>query len=410
MKKFTKALVAGALAGVVATAVISATAASKTDTPRKYGDITQELGQPLLAKLKEKSFTATDGTVIPYRAYYSPAYSMEGEAATLIVFLHGSGGKGEDNVMQIADQVATVNFLASDSAETVLGDIPYIVIAPQCPTDKQWVDTPYKDGSYSIDTVEETPYLKAVYQLILKTLETENADKDNVMLGGISMGGYGTWDMALRHPETFNAIFPICGGGDPTKAALLKDIKIWTFHCDGDTQVPVEGTREMVAALEAVGADVMYTEYQKAAHNAWLPAMTDQKDPYLLEWLFEECTSYPIALSAGEGGSLEADSGKHRLGDSLRINILPKDGYEIESLNVNGKAAQYISDDSGNAYCEITVEEDTAVEAAFKPITEEAPTPDKKEGLPTGAKAAIAAAAVVAVAAGLTAIFKKKKK
>lgn len=421
MKTAVKIIVAGALAGAVATAALTAHASNskKEDAApagRDYSAITFDMTDRVLEKMEAKVFTSADGTALNYREYHSPAYSADGAPAAVFVFLHGSGGRGDNNIQQIGDQIATVNFLVSDSAEQVLGDIPYIVIAPQCPlyvdgVEKQWVATPYSQVSYNLDEVEETPYIKAVYELIKDTLDNKNGDRDNVMLGGISMGGYGTWDLAMRYPDMFNAIFPICGGADPTKAELLKDIKIWTFHCDGDGSVPVQGTRDMVEALQAVGADVMYTEFQKKAHNAWMPAMTEETDPYLLEWLFEECMAYTVTLTATEGGEIYKTEEKLRKGDTMRVDIAPDEGYEAESLTVNGEEVQFITDDSGSIYYECVVDGDMDIEASFKalPVAEEDKGGAEKEGLSTIAKVGIAALAVAAVT-GVTAIIVSKKK
>lgn len=435
MKTIVKILAAGAVAGLIVSALslsVAGTEESVQNAERDYSKIAFEMPDVVLAKTEAKVFESADGTALNYRVYYSPAYSADKskDPAAIIVFLHGSGGKGDDNTKQITDQIATVNFLVSESAEEVLGDIPYIVIAPQCPEGTQWVDTPYANGSYSIDAVAETPHLKAVHELILDTLEKDNADSDNVILGGISMGGYGTWDLALRHPETFNAIFPICGGGDPSKAALLENMGVWAFHCDGDASVPVSGSRDMMAALEDAGVSANYTEFNKVAHNAWMPAMTEVSDPYLLEWIFEDCLTYNVTVTASKGGVVESTTEKLRKGDTMRVEISPDEGYQPTSLYVNGTEVEFISDDSGTLYYECVVTGNMAVNAEFEKLAEESSelvlddgnsTEDsygaesgsdgesKKGGLSTAAKVGILAAAG-AVAGGIVALLVSKKK
>lgn len=419
MKTTTKILIAGTLVGAIAATALTAFASEDTSASdgkkRDYSAVTFDMTDRVLEKTEAKVFTAADGTALNYREYRSPAYSEDGAPAAVFVFLHGSGGRGDDNVLQIADQIATVNFLVSDSAEAVLGDIPYIVLAPQCPLnvdgeEKRWVDVSYKIGTYSTDEVAETPYLRAVYELIQASLTDLNTDAGNVMLGGISMGGYGVWDLAVRHPEMFNAIFPICGGADTSKAEQLKGMKIWTFHCDGDTQVPVQGTRDMVSALHAAGVDVMYTEFNKNAHNAWMPAMTEETDPYLLEWLFEECMAYPVSLKHNEGGEIYCTEERLRKGDTLRVEVVLNVDYNVESFTVNGVKAELLADEDGRLFYEGTVEGSTEIEASFAVVEDSVPAAAPKGFLHYAAKAGIAALGLAVVAGGAALIIAKKKK
>ena len=216
MKTVIKLIAFGALAGVVLAGIgASATESLEASAPSAidYSSISFDLPDRVLEKMEAKTFESSDGVNLPYRVYYSPAYNAADKEnpAMLIVFLHGSGGRGDNNIKQISDQVATVNYLVSDSADVALADIPFVVIAPQCANNTQWVESPWATGSYNINDVAISPQLNAVYELILQTLDADNIDKANVMLGGISMGGYGAWDLALRHPELFNAIFPRWG-------------------------------------------------------------------------------------------------------------------------------------------------------------------------------------------------------
>jgi predicted peptidase len=106
-----------------------------------------------------------------------------------------------------------------------------------------------------------------------------------VYLTGISMGGYGSWDLAARMPEWFAAVIPICGGGDETTAPKLKGLPIWCFHGAADKAVPVERSRTMVEAVKAAGGTVQYTEYEGVGHDSWSPAY---RDPATLDWLFRQ--------------------------------------------------------------------------------------------------------------------------
>ena len=398
MKKAIQLLTAGALAGVILTGISAAAAVD-------YSELQSDYGVRILEKMSAETFTDSSGTALNYRIYKSPAYNAEDKSkpAALFVYLHGSGGSESDNIKQITDQPAIVNYLVSDSADTFFKDLPYIVIAPQCPKTDQWVDLEYDTGSYSIDSIPITPSLKAVYELIQNILETENVAKNNVMLTGISMGGYGTWDLALRYPEAFNTIVPICGGGDPTKAAALKDMRIWAFHCDGDKSVPVAGSRDMINALKEAGIDAKYTEFEIASHNAWKPALEDVKDPYMIEWMIDGI-SYTVSIEA-EGEGTVSESKTLKRGESMTVDIVPAEGYQLSSLYIDGELAEAPE----GKY----VFENVTASHTVKAVFEEIP---KEKGLTTpqiiaiiiGIFAALTASGV-AVAVALVASKKKKQ-
>jgi predicted peptidase len=99
------------------------------------------------------------------------------------------------------------------------------------------------------------------------------------------MGGYGTWDLAARRPELFAAAVPICGGGDVKMADKLAKVPIWVFHGDKDGAVPVERSREMIAAIEKAGGKPKYTEYKGVGHDSWTATY---RDPKVIAWLFEQ--------------------------------------------------------------------------------------------------------------------------
>jgi predicted peptidase len=100
------------------------------------------------------------------------------------------------------------------------------------------------------------------------------------------MGGFGTWHFAAAEPKRFAAVAPICGGGDPARAALLKDTPIWAVHGDRDEAVSVEHSRRMITAIKRAGGSPRYSELAGVGHHSWTPAY----DPSfgLLNWMFEQ--------------------------------------------------------------------------------------------------------------------------
>jgi predicted peptidase len=120
---------------------------------------------------------------------------------------------------------------------------------------------------------------------LLGALEKEfKIDATRIYVTGQSMGGWGTWSIITQHPERFAAAVPICGGGEPNDAVRAKDIPIWAFHGTADHVVPVQYTRQMIAALRKAGATPRYWEYKDAEHAG--TAERGYCEPELIDWLF----------------------------------------------------------------------------------------------------------------------------
>jgi len=122
-------------------------------------------------------------------------------------------------------------------------------------------------------------------ELIEKLSQEFAIDRKRLYITGLSMGGYGTWDIIQRHPDMFAAAMPVCGGGDSAAAPLIKDLPIWVFHGDKDGAVPVIRSQNMVAALKQAGSKVKYTEYPGVGHNCWTQTYANQD---VLKWFFSQ--------------------------------------------------------------------------------------------------------------------------
>ncbi|MFJ2954289.1 prolyl oligopeptidase family serine peptidase [Streptomyces sp. NPDC087270] len=107
-------------------------------------------------------------------------------------------------------------------------------------------------------------------------------DPSRIYVTGLSMGGFGTWSLAVRHPERFAAIVPICGGLRDQGVDRIRHLPVWTFHGEEDTTVPIRFTEEIVAGLEALGSDVRFTRYPGVGHDSWTRTCDD---PDLYDWL-----------------------------------------------------------------------------------------------------------------------------
>lgn len=205
-----------------------------------------------------ETFTHED-TVLPYRLMLPENYNQE-ESYPLILFLHGAGERGTDNLTQMKNVFQKIANRNKDA----------ILLAPQCDPDNQWVDTPWAQGPYSVDDVPESNELQAVMALIKNVQENYSVDADRIYATGLSMGAFGVWDLMVRHNDVFAAGIACCGGGDPSKGMVLKDTPMYVFHGDADPTVPVTGSREVVSAIMEAGGEVIeYIEYPGFQHGIW---------------------------------------------------------------------------------------------------------------------------------------------
>jgi len=231
----------------------------------------QALGKPsraLLEKFHADTYTYSDGKKLPYRLF-TPENTDGKEKLPLIVFLHGAAGKGDNNLGQMTDQIVcpSVWALPENQAKN-----PCFVLAPQSSG----------FGGYAGWSREIVPMVKS---LVDEITAGHNIDSNRIYITGLSMGGYGTWNLLTLYPDFFAAGVPVCGKGDTSQAALLVEHKVpvWVFHGAIDKVVPVAGSRDMVAALKKAGGKPHYTEYPDIGHNSWEGAYTD---PNLPKWLF----------------------------------------------------------------------------------------------------------------------------
>jgi len=185
----------------------------------------------------------------------------------LMLFLHGAGERGSD--------LKKVTVHGPPKIVKNKPEFPFIIVAPQCPEGERWQND-------------------SLLKLLEHVTAEHKVDAGRVYLTGLSMGGYGTWKLALAYPEKFAAIVPICGGGEyidallanRTKAAALRNLPVWAFHGAKDNVVPVVESERMVNALKKIGVqDVKLTVYPEADHNSWTETYNN---PELYDWLLKQ--------------------------------------------------------------------------------------------------------------------------
>lgn len=227
--------------------------------------------------LSPQEWKAADGMEIPYRLWV-PEKIEAGKAYPLILFLHGAGERGTDNKQQLKHGVMAILAQAEKLNE------PCFLIAPQCPEELWWADLDEKKLRLAAATAPN-PRLQAVIALVEDFSKSHAVDPARFYVTGISMGGFGTWDLLGRIPGKIAAALPICGGGEPSIVSRFKEVPIWTFHGDQDPTVPVAATLDMVAALEKAGGKPRMTIYPGVRHDSWT---ITYENPEAVRWLFSQ--------------------------------------------------------------------------------------------------------------------------
>lgn len=214
---------------------------------------------------------------LPYRLYRSKKADTMTEALPLIIFLHGAGERGNDNYMQLKH---CIKYFLED---TITSRYPFLLMVPQCPNDRRWVNTDWSLPEHTMDSMP-TAELRGVMVVLDSLIDAGAVDSTQVYICGISMGGYGIWDALQRWPEKFAAAIPICGGGDPAYAHAMKAIPIYIFHgLRDDTVMPLRSI-QMYNALKDVGnEDAILVTYPELGHLCWDAAFST---PGLFKWLF----------------------------------------------------------------------------------------------------------------------------
>lgn len=224
----------------------------------------------------EKSHTNARGETMPYLLFV-PEGRDKTKSYPLVLWLHGGGTRGNNLKLLLGhgDQHG-IGFLARADNQA---KYPSFILAPQCPLNRLWGNS---------ESQQPTAEMRLVLEILDQVRADYPVDSQRLSVMGMSLGGYGTWDIITRRPTTFAAAVPICGGGDPSKASSIAKTRIWAFHGDEDELVNVSQSRSMIAALKKSGGQPRYTEYKGVGHNSWERAF---KEPDFLSWLFAQMRS-----------------------------------------------------------------------------------------------------------------------
>lgn len=225
---------------------------------------------------------AWNGTTYRYVVFVPPGFDRS-RTWPVVLFLHGAGERGSDGLRQT--EVGLGRSIRWNRER-----FPAVVVFPQLPEGTRWLGDQARMAMAALD----------------RSIEEFRGDRDRVYLTGISLGGYGTWHLAMEHPGRFAAIVPVCGGivkpetaksvaqspltlgaDDPYAfvASKVAHVPAWIFHGADDPVIPASESRRMHEELKKSGAPVRYTEFPGTGHNAWDPAYGDAK---LWEWLLRQ--------------------------------------------------------------------------------------------------------------------------
>lgn len=225
----------------------------------------------LLTVFEEDSFTTygASDTTLNYRVYVPSDYDPS-KLYPVVTILHGAGERGSDNKSQLKNMVS--HLFNQEKSKYM----DAIIIAPQCPwnsadgTEARWVDWNWEKGNYSVESIPESNELNNVYEYINNFKNSYAVDQDRLYVMGLSMGGFGAWDLIMRHTSDFAGAVCICGGADPTQAENLVDFPIWAVHGTNDPSVPYAGTQAMCQAIKDAGGESCYFDSRQGAnHFVW---------------------------------------------------------------------------------------------------------------------------------------------
>ena len=231
---------------------------------------------------ESRKHVSVSGQTLHYRLLKPLNYDAT-KKYPLVLFLHGAGERGDDNVSQL--KYGAPLYIKPGVREKY----ECFVIAPQCPAGQKWADIDW--SSDAPKQPENASPSMALTLSVIELLKKEfSIDADRQYVTGLSMGGYGTWDLITRFPEKWAAAAPVCGGGDKEKAALAKAVPIWAFHGVEDPAVKLVRTVEMIGGIKAAGGNPLFSEYPYLGHDSWTTAY---QEPEFLPWLFAQRRGQP---------------------------------------------------------------------------------------------------------------------
>lgn len=205
-----------------------------------------------------------------YLLYLPANYGSSDSTFPIVLFLHGAGERGTD--------LEKVKVHGLPKLINQGNEFPFIVVSPQCKENALW------NTDILIALLDE---IEATYRI----------DSNRIYVTGLSMGGNGTWSLALAQPDRFAAIAPVCGWNMPSDACRLKDMPIWVFHGAKDNVIPIQSSEFMVERLKSCGSEVKFTIYPEANHDAWTETYNNDE---LYKWFLQQSLKKAKRINSNE--------------------------------------------------------------------------------------------------------------
>ena len=222
------------------------------------------------------AYTDDAGQTLNYQLLKPAQYDSE-KSYPLVLFLHGSGGRGPANIRNLVDAEVPAHL----ASEEVRGQYPAFYLVPQCPGPNTWS----RSKSLNRSSGNRSPVDHLVLGLVEEVMAAYPVDRSRLYVTGLSMGGFGSFGVVYARPDMWAAAVPVCGGWATQEADRMTGVPMWLFHGALDAAVPVEFSRSMYRAIEDLGGKVKYTEYPEVKHNAWVKAY---RDPEMWKWMFAQ--------------------------------------------------------------------------------------------------------------------------
>ena len=225
-----------------------------------------------LRSFSEKWVRVTDGVDYPYRLL-EPRHPNSGQKYPVIIFLHGSGESGTDNVAQLR------GLPAAFAASHLIKKHPVFWVVPQCPPVSNW-------EAFLSASVDGHHDGAAFADRLLETIRSRpDMDSKRIYLLGYSMGAFGAWRWLADAPVAFAAGIPIAGGASTDLAQRLTGIPIRTIHGANDEVCPVAATQNLVSAINASGGNTISVLLEDTGHRSWPELLANETH---FEWLFQQ--------------------------------------------------------------------------------------------------------------------------
>lgn len=275
----TKIMILSALG----TGLIASTTLASQDLKRTFSD-------PILGNM-------------PYHVFLPDNFSSAAPGSIpIILYLHGAGERGNDNLSQLGYINSLIN-------ETQHGTHKAILITPQVASNASWSNVDWYAGSYHNDKQPAVSNSMLMAMNILSQVQSTYAqdDTNRVYVTGLSMGGYGSWDAIQRYHNIFAAAMPLSGGGNIDLAPMLADRGIWAWHGITDGSVPISASDQMIAAIRAAGGNPIYDRVPNIGHSNWgdfYNGTSTAQDAGMYDWLFSQTLApepgtFALTLGAG---------------------------------------------------------------------------------------------------------------